>query len=173
LVLLAILGMIAVVTRFVGRPEGPQDIAPSAAQLERAEKQRAVVEVIQRLRGSVRYDYQRDLEKGLYAPPPGPAALRERYGLDMVATVERVSFGPRTGADDILDDAGLREVDGPLRALPHLTSLDICGKGVTDAGLKHLAGLSQLKELSIYGTSITDSGLEQIQGLIQLVLSHV
>jgi len=133
-----------------------------AVKLEQARKQRAAVEAIRRLGGVVYYDYQVYFDKSQNAPPPGPEWLRERFGVDFIATVQEVFLS------DSLDDAGLQQLDEHFKALPRLETLGIGGTNVTDAGLKHLAGLSQVKRLSIWGTSITDSGLEYIQGLTQL-----
>ena len=145
-----------------------------AVKLKQAEKQRAAVETIRRLGGTVRYDYQRNPETARMVPPPGPGCLRERYGIDFVATVEAVDFGPRTPTEGgpvdpgPLDDAGLKEVVEHLEGVPRVSSLGISGRKVTDAGLKSIATLGQLKGLYIYATSITDSGLEEIRGLHEL-----
>jgi hypothetical protein len=39
---------------------------------------------------------------------------------------------------------------------------------VTDAGLKHLAGLKELRSLHLYRTRITDAGLRILTGLDQM-----
>ena len=39
---------------------------------------------------------------------------------------------------------------------------------MTDAGLKHLEGLTQLQWLSLNDTKISDAGLEHLKGLTQL-----
>ena len=149
-----------------------------AVKLEEARQQREAVVAIQRLGGQVGYDYERrfhdyqarhQLNEGLQPPLPGPAWFRERYGLDVLATVESVAFlPPQVGADCTLDDAGLQQIEEPLKSLSHLVSLEIWGNRVTDAGLRHLAPLTQIKQLCIHGTSITDSGLQHIQALTQL-----
>jgi Leucine-rich repeat (LRR) protein len=155
-VLLALMALVAVV------------LIPFAVKLEQAERQRAAVEAIRRLGGVARYDYQRDQETREGGAPPGPAWLRELFGVDMVASVVNVELGPQKPVDAGFDDAGLQQLEEPLKALPRLEWLGVDGAKVTDAGLKHLAGLSQVKRLYIWGTSITDSGLEHIQGLTQL-----
>jgi len=139
-----------------------------ALKLEQARKQRAAVDAIRRMGGVVYYDYQVYFDKSQNAPPPGPAWLRELFGVDMVASVVNVELGPQKPVDAGFDDAGLQQLEEPLKALPRLEWLGVDGAKVTDAGLKHLAGLSQVKRLYIWGTSITDSGLEHIQGLTQL-----
>ena len=39
---------------------------------------------------------------------------------------------------------------------------------VTDAGLKHVKGLTQLRDLYLDETKITDAGLEDLRGLTEL-----
>jgi hypothetical protein len=57
-------------------------------------------------------------------------------------------------------DAGLRHVAG----LTHLQELMIDGGQITDAGLKDLEGLSDLRHLSFYfNTTITGAGLEHLK----------
>ena len=43
--------------------------------------------------------------------------------------------------------------------------LDLADTQITDAGLAHLAGLTELKTLSLDGTQITDAGLVHLKGL--------
>jgi hypothetical protein len=50
--------------------------------------------------------------------------------------------------------------------LDHITSLDFDGsRGVTDAGLRHLARLPRLQHLKLTGCNITDRGLEVLRDL--------
>ncbi len=44
---------------------------------------------------------------------------------------------------------------------------------VTDAGLKHLAGLKQLRTLYLDHTKVTDAGLKHLSGLRQLQWLHL
>ena len=143
-------------------------LIPFAVKLEQARKQRAAVEAIRRLGGRAWYDYQIELDRSENAPPPGPKWMREWFGVDFLATVQDVFLGPVKPTDNPLDDAGLEQLEEPLKALPRLETLGISRAKVTDAGLKHLAGLSQVKTLYLFGTSITDSGLEHIQAMTQL-----
>ena len=39
---------------------------------------------------------------------------------------------------------------------------------MTDAGLKHLVGLTQLKWLNLQSTAVTDDGLKHLTGLTKL-----
>jgi hypothetical protein len=61
-------------------------------------------------------------------------------------------------------DAGLKHLAG----LMWLTVLDLTDTKVTDAGLKHLAGLKQLRELDLQDTKVTDAGLKHLAGLKKL-----
>ncbi|NUQ65738.1 MAG: protein kinase [Pirellulales bacterium] len=62
------------------------------------------------------------------------------------------------------DDAGLQN----LERLPNLTSLMVCGPGVTDAGLARLKALTNLHALHLHGTRVGDAGLECLTGLTNL-----
>ena len=64
-----------------------------------------------------------------------------------------------------ITDAGLKHLEG----LTHLQGLNLSGTpGITDAGIKHLGALQQLKSLDLGGTQITDAGLEHLKGLTEL-----
>ena len=42
-------------------------------------------------------------------------------------------------------------------------SLDLSNSDITDAGLKHLAGLTALEWLNLDGTGITDAGIKDLR----------
>ena len=46
-----------------------------------------------------------------------------------------------------------------------MTTLDLTGKGIDDAGMVHLRGLKRLEKLVLRGTQVGDAGLENIVGL--------
>ena len=50
-----------------------------------------------------------------------------------------------------------------------VVEVDLRDTDVTDAGLKHLKGLSNLAWLNLDRTRITDAGLEHLEGLTNLV----
>jgi hypothetical protein len=56
---------------------------------------------------------------------------------------------------------------GPEPGKP-VVAVDLSNTGVTDAGLKELAGLKQLRTLSLRGTQVTNTGLKELAGLQQL-----
>jgi len=64
--------------------------------------------------------------------------------------------------------------DVELKALKDLTwfsrvtSLELVGTNVTDAGLEHLKGSTGLKSLNLADTNVTDAGLEHLKGLTGL-----
>jgi len=68
------------------------------------------------------------------------------------------------GSSGITDD-GIAHASG----LKQLESLDLsfC-KRITNAGLKHLEGLTDLRELNLYRTQIGDAGLESLKGMHHL-----
>ncbi|MDO8589325.1 MAG: P-loop NTPase fold protein [Armatimonadota bacterium] len=61
-------------------------------------------------------------------------------------------------------DAGLREI----AKLTNLQWLDLSRTGVTDAGLREIAKLTNLQELGLSGTGVTDAGLREIARLTNL-----
>ena len=61
-------------------------------------------------------------------------------------------------------DAGLKH----LRGLTQLRTLSSANTQVTDAGLEHLRGLTQLQWLFLVNTQVTDAGLKHLRGLTQL-----
>jgi hypothetical protein len=87
--------------------------------------------------------------------------------------VVRVDFEKlaRTGllSHNALGDDGLERVRPRLEALPELRHLRIGGSaGISDAGLRHLEGLTQLKTLELYGggfkgSRITAEGVDRLR----------
>jgi hypothetical protein len=71
----------------------------------------------------------------------------------------------------VLDLAGTRVTDAGLAHLAGLTNLRTLrleDTQVTDAGLKYLAPLKKLTELDLRGTRVTDAGLEVLAGFPNL-----
>ena len=59
-----------------------------------------------------------------------------------------------------VSDRGLKELAG----MPNLTNLDLSANpDVTDNGLLHLASIESLRKLGLWGTSVTKSGVEKLQ----------
>jgi len=79
-------------------------------------------------------------------------------GLNFGISISHVQFRRTSG------DAELALLDN----LPNLLCLIHSGCGVTDAGLRHVAGLTELGSLNLSGTQVTDSGLRQLTRLTKL-----
>jgi len=73
------------------------------------------------------------------------------------------------GSCEGVTDAGLAH----LAELTNLTRLALAGTGVTDAGLAHLAGLTNLTMLTLAATSVTDAGLAHLAGLTNLTILNL
>jgi hypothetical protein len=128
--------------------------------IHRATVQRDAVKVIKAAGGEVIYDFEQNVRHfGPSGPPPGPKWLVDFLGVDYFADVTSVTFRtPQT--DDILAHVG---------RLRRLERLDAKSSPVTDAGLAHLAGLSELRVLSCFGTlELTDAGLAHLAGMKRL-----
>ena len=54
-----------------------------------------------------------------------------------------------------------------------VTTVELLGREVTDAGLEHLKRLTSLRRLFLSGTQISGAGLEYLKGLTRLVLLEV
>jgi Leucine-rich repeat (LRR) protein len=66
--------------------------------------------------------------------------------------------------DTAVTDAGLAH----LAALTNLTSVSLGNSRVTDLGLAHFNGLTKLAALRLNDTQVTDAGLAQLEGLTRL-----
>ncbi len=72
-------------------------------------------------------------------------------------------------AETGITDAGLKEVAG----LVHLVRLDLHQTAIGDKGLAHLQNLSNLRYLNLYDTQVTDAGLRQLANLKNLVAVYL
>ncbi len=136
-------------------------------RLKWKKKEREAVAEIEKLRGSVNYDYQWHAPSGVAAQPPGPGWLRKLVGDDFFASVAAIHLdGPSMGGPT-------KEVtDADMAHLAHFTELEqalIEGQPrVTDAGVAHLVELTQLEVLSLIGPQVSDRGLKHLSGLTNL-----
>lgn len=153
-------------------------------KLQRARRQREVVETVQRAGGLVYYRYKDTSKYYLhlssdFKDPPIPAWLLDLLGTDFFMRVSDISlrtpneFGNEqmrqlTELADLEDlqlvrtqvtDAGLVH----LKQLTRLSSLYLNGTQATDAGLVHLEGVSWLHYLDLSGTQVTDEGLRHVK----------
>ena len=83
-----------------------------------------------------------------------------RDDADPAHPVIGVNLVARPATDSDLFDVALLE---GLRSL----SLSVC-LGVTDKGMKYMAGLSGLEKLDLAYTGVTDAGLKRVTGLTEL-----
>ena len=121
--------------------------------------QREAVAAVRRAGGSVAYDCEVDKD-GMPRTKPLPLKwLIDSLGIDYVSNVAMASFGGNA------DDAVLVQVG----RLNHLERLGLSNnRGVTDAGLAHLKGLTRLRSLDLMGTSVKGPGLAQLHALRRL-----
>ncbi|HEX7899539.1 MAG TPA: hypothetical protein VF950_17355 [Planctomycetota bacterium] len=68
-----------------------------------------------------------------------------------------------------VSDAGLKAVAG----FKNLQRLHLERTSISDEGLAHLAGLSELRYLNLYGTKVTDKGLAALKNLKKLQSLYV
>jgi len=68
-----------------------------------------------------------------------------------------------------ITDAGLKHLAG----LTKLEYLNLQGQHITDDGLKHLSGMANLQTLSLSFLGITDEGLKHLEGLQNLRKLHL
>ena len=103
----------------------------------------------------------------------GTVLERTRQQEKILEKLEKCSYnvGWRCGYAVRLDfrgspvtDAGLKH----LRGLTNLETLELSHTQITDDGLKHLTGLPNLNYLELAGTKITDAGLECLKGMTNL-----
>ena len=133
---------------------------------KRANRQRVAVETIKKAGGTVYYDYQADADGVLRFPPSSPAYpewLKNGLGVDYFSNVVRVSLNSRS-------DAGSFEA---LSDLPHLGSVWLAGRNVTDSVLARTTTLSQLHALIVSNSAITATGWESLEHLPQLKMMNL
>jgi hypothetical protein len=135
-----------------------------AVEMKRARAQRAAIETVTRLGGSVLYDYQK--EKGqpwncfdFKNTPPFPLWLNNAVGEDCFRTVVQVVFRKTAVADNDL---------AILQNFPDLEAIDLVDTQVTGSGLVHLEGMAKLKSLSLWNSPVNDRGLSHLNNLTEL-----
>lgn len=127
-----------------------------AYEQQKARAQKAVVEAIEKLGGTVVYDQEVSVRS---------ATMRQILGDETYGNLVTITFADTQVTDGIaFFDADLV----PIAGLNRLTHLDLDNTQVTDAGLVHLARLTKLKVLSLTNTRVEDVGLVQLSGLNQV-----
>jgi hypothetical protein len=154
-------------------------------ELQQARRQREAVVALEKLGGTVRYDWQFDTQGyGLPSPqPPGQPLLRRLLGDDFFQSAHAVYLnGTQVGDSGLENFKGMSQLDAlflndtpvtgagleHLLGLGKLRRLHLSRTQVGDADLKHFEGMSQLEELYLDGTDVTDAGLLQLKGLNRL-----
>jgi len=130
-----------------------------AMKMQKARKQREVVEAILEVGGRVSYTPGPiPLKGGGFAyylrAPRAPLCLREWLGDDFFYDVIRVDL-----TFSRVTDGGLVH----LKGFTSLKRLNLKGTRVTDAGLENLKGLTSLEMLRLQETNVTDAGVKKLQ----------
>ena len=120
------------------------------AELDRARKQRAVVEALEKAGSRMKIEY--------YTTPPAPF-LREIIGKDACKV-----FAVDASSVRSFDDKYARY----LAELPDLQALCLMDTQITDAGLKNVESLTNVQYMMLGLTQITDAGLDHLKGLTKL-----
>jgi hypothetical protein len=135
-----------------------------AWEMQKARKQREVVEAIWEAGGHVMHDYE---PGDPFADPQEchvPMWLLNSLGQDFFC--DAIScWTRRLGSPNLDDDAAKY-----LKQLPTLKALRLDYTQVSDSGLAHLKTLELLTDLCLGGTPITDAGLVHLEGLTSLEL---
>jgi len=103
------------------------------------------------------------------APPADAAALQKINALGggampLAANTNLISVNFSLAGSKI-DDAALESLKGVGE---QLVWLNLANTGVTDAGLKSLAGFKNLRRLHLEKTGVGDEGLASVKGLVEL-----
>jgi hypothetical protein len=129
--------------------------------VRQAHIQRDAVAAIQKIDGTVRYDWERKAGRSVpNGKPWGPRWLVDRIGIDYFGHVTQV----RLVATHQLSDAELIHIS----RLNRLEELDLHRSPVTDVRLAHFEGLADLQSLILFHTAISDAGLVHLRGLGRL-----
>ncbi len=135
-------------------------------------REQAAVDALVRTGADVEFDYQlaAGSPNGRVNTRSGLAWLRGLFGENAFDEVVQISCH---GCDDCgLPGKCLHLTDDDLvsvRDLPSLKAVRLMGTyGISDAGIKNLAGLTRLEELWITGTEVTDTGLKSLSQLKHL-----
>ena len=120
------------------------------AEWDRARQQRGVVEALERAGPRMKIEY--------YTTSPA-TFLKEIFGRDG-AKVFAVDASSVRGFDD--------KYATYLARLPDLQALSLADTQITDAGLKHVEGLTNVQYMMLSYTQVTDDGLDHLKGLTGL-----
>ena len=100
-------------------------------------------------------------------------ALTQVLGLSLVVVASGCTAKPSTEHFKVIAEFEIEKLGGKVvvdeksPAYP-IILVDLHNTQVTDAGLRHLEGLSKLQKVSLNDTKVTDAGLEHLKGLTSL-----
>jgi hypothetical protein len=122
----------------------------------RAHRQRAAVNAVIELGGSVSYDYQITEDKGKFmfdpkAIPGWPQWAIDALGIDCFQNVVSVSLMNGRATDETLLLLG---------RVPTIRNIALKGGNVTNEGVAHLSSLPDLHYLALWQTNVGDGGLD-------------
>jgi hypothetical protein len=138
-------------------------------RMQQAAQQRAAIVAIEKLGGSLLYDWQMGVAKPRPpAPtrPPAPRWLYQLLGVDFFSNPYGIQPGG-PGESDPFADEPMSCTDDDLVHLRHLEKLEFLALNdapISDKGLAHISVLTRLTSLGLNGTRITDDGLRYLSG---------
>lgn len=127
----------------------------AAIHVNRAHRQREVVDWVRGLGGTVRYDYQQPGAAGRWEPK----WLRDLLGREYWDRVVGIDLYTTAVCNSDLEHLG---------KLSDLQFLDLSSTDISDSGVQHLAGLRNLEELSLRDTYVCGEALDSLQALRRL-----
>jgi hypothetical protein len=129
-------------------------------QIDQGRRSREAVAAIQKLGGTLWFDYQQ-ANTGFDANAPAPTLswYENLFGPDPAARAVVVHM-----SGDKFTDA----VVGELHRMPQLREVDLQFTAASDSGLMSLQRLTKLQRLNLAGTKLTDAGMVCLQRLTQL-----
>ena len=153
--------------------------------VRQAHMQRDAVAAIRKAGGRAAYSWESDHGKAIRGGKPwAPSWVLESIGVDFFGHVTDVELeGSSRPADTVLAAVGrlnrlqrlsLEDTSATDAGLMHLAELtDLFNLNfrctpITDAGLVHLKGLTKLSSVVLHGTQVTDAGLVHLKGLTNL-----
>jgi hypothetical protein len=142
--------------------------------LLRVRQQRQIVAEIEKLGGSVAFDYQHVGEDVPADSPPGPQFVRSIFGDDVFADVDTVFVGfcLPTGRANTSLTGGARNWENRdyelLTKLPKVTALNVLNPGVDDDGIGAIAKIHALRRLLLKDPKVSGGGLAELRNASRL-----
>jgi hypothetical protein len=127
-----------------------------AVKMGRAKRQKEAIEVIQKVGGSVHYDYEETAPRTVSnsGKPREPEWLLKLLGEDFFHKPVNITF-----FETPKDEGWIKAVN----SLPSLKTLLLSGGNISDETLEHLSELPNLEELHANSSSVSDKGLKNLE----------